>query len=246
MAKILVDRFIFVVAIFVGILLFFYTLVTKIFQDKFFVDYLTASCTSGVIVLTAMYIFIKSNRNLEKQIGNFLYFKGKTHYKALLKEAITDGLTGLYDHKYFQMRLEEEVERSKRYLRPLCLLMIDIDRFKNYNDTLGHPEGDAVLIKLAEGFKRFSRRVDIVARYGGEEFAIILPETKMDGALTLAQRLRRHVEAMRFKGNINITISVGVGFFDGSDQTFTKEDLIKIADGALYKAKANGRNRVEM
>ena len=243
--RFMIERFLFLVMLLVGIVLLGHTILIKILQHTFYTNYLTASCGSGVILLTTLYIIAKFNSNVEKQIGNFLYFKGKQHYKELLKEAMTDGLTNLYNHKYFMMRLEEEIERSKRYVRPLSLLMIDIDNFKEYNDTFGHPKGDAVLIKLSEIFKNFSRRVDIPARYGGEEFAIALPETNKKGASALAERLRRSVEAMKFKKGVNITISVGIGFFGGTEAAFTKEDLVKLADDALYMAKANGRNRIE-
>lgn len=243
--KFIVERFLFLLVAFIGIILFVHTLLIKSFQDNFFVNYLTASCTSGVILLTMLYVIVKFNRGLERQISNFLYFKGKRHYKVLLKEAITDGLTGLYDHKYFMLRLEEEVERSKRYLRPLSLLMIDIDHFKDYNDAFGHPAGDEVLMRLAEVFARFSRKVDVVARYGGEEFVIVLPETNREGARVLAERLRKHVETTPFRRDRIVTISVGVGFFEGSNVTFAKGDLIKMADEALYRAKQGGRNRVE-
>lgn len=245
--RIIVERFLFLLVAFIGIILLLHTVIIKMMQDIFFIDYLTASCTSGVIILTVLYIIAKFNRNLEKQISNFLYFKGKHHYKLLLKEAITDGLTGLYDHKYLMLKLEEDIERSKRYLRPLSLLMIDIDHFKKYNDAFGHPAGDRVLIELARVFRQFSRRVDTIARYGGEEFVMILPETKKEGAIVLAERLRKHVEKMKFgEGeNRDITISIGVSFFDGFNTEFTKGDFVDMVDEALYKAKSRGRNRVE-
>lgn len=98
-ARFIVERFVFLLVAFIGIILLCHTVTTKIFQDIFFIDYLNASCTSGVLILTALYLIAKFNRSLERQVGNFLYFKGKEHYKILLKEAITDGLTELYDHK---------------------------------------------------------------------------------------------------------------------------------------------------
>jgi len=244
-SRFIVERFVFLLIAFIGVILLFHTLVVKILQDIIFVSYSTASCASGVILMTALYAMAKFNKGLEKQISNFLYFKGKHHYKVLLKEAITDGLTDLYDHKYLMLRLEEEVDRSKRYARPVSLLMIDIDHFKGYNDTFGHPAGDGILVGLADIFKRCARKVDTVARYGGEEFAIILPETNKEGANILAERLRRQVETASFEGNINITISIGLSFFDGKDTSFTKENFIKDADEALYRAKSRGRNRVE-
>ncbi|MBI4335542.1 MAG: GGDEF domain-containing protein [Candidatus Omnitrophica bacterium] len=246
MAKtVIVERFLFLLVLFIGIILSFHTALVKITQDMFFVDYLTASSASGVILLTALYMIAKFNKGLEKQIGNFLYFKGKHHYKVLLREAITDGLTDLYDHKYLMLKLEEEMDRSKRYSRPLSILMMDIDHFKAYNDSFGHPAGDEVLIKLAEILRKAARKADTVARYGGEEFVAILPETRKEDAIIMAERLKADVGNTRFEDYGRITISVGVGLFDGEDKNLTKEAFIKMADDALYRAKKNGRTRVE-
>jgi diguanylate cyclase (GGDEF)-like protein len=214
-------------------------------QGFFRLNYLRASCGSGVVILGLLYLTVKFNRNLEKQVSNFLYFRGKPHYKLLLKEAITDGLTDLYDHKYLMLKLEEEMERSRRYSRPLSILMIDIDHFKVYNDTFGHTAGDKVLVALAAAFKELSRKADTVARYGGEEFVVVLPETKKEGAVVLAHRIRSRAEGLKLEYNKGVTVSIGVGFFDGADKDFTAEEFIAAADEALYKAKANGRNRVE-
>jgi diguanylate cyclase (GGDEF)-like protein len=244
-SRFIVERFVFLLIAFIGVILLLHTLVVKIVQDIFLINYSTASCTSGVILMTLLYMIAKFNKGLEKQISNFLYFKGKHHYKVLLKEAITDGLTDLYDHKYLLLKLEEEMERSKRCAGPISLLMIDIDHFKGYNDTFGHPAGDKILADMANIFKRCSRKADTVARYGGEEFAIVLPETNKEEAGILAERLREKVGASQFEGNVNITVSIGLGFFDGKDTAFTKENFIKIADEALYRAKSKGRNRVE-
>ncbi|MCX5715522.1 MAG: GGDEF domain-containing protein [Candidatus Omnitrophica bacterium] len=248
--KLIVERFLFVVIAFVGIILLIHTLLIKTFLDRFFQDYLRASCASGALLLAFLYILAKFNKKLEKQVSNFLYFKGKEHYKILLKEAITDGLTGLYDHKYFMMRLEEEASRAKRYLRPLSLLMIDIDYFKKYNDTFGHLEGDKVLEKLGTTLRKFSRNVDLAARYGGEEFAVILPETNAKGAMVLAERLRKYIEVAKTEPGKGFAISIGIGTFDPSPLEgnigITRDELIKMADQALYKAKAGGRNRTEL
>lgn len=244
--RLIVERFLFLIVAFVGVILLFHTLMIKILQDVFFMDYLTSSCASGVVVLTSLYVLVKFNRNIEKQISNFLYFKGKRHYKVLLKEAITDGLTGLYDHKYFQLRLDEEFERAKKGSQPLSLLMIDIDQFKKYNDTFGHPAGDAVLERLGRLFARLSKKSDIAVRYGGEEFSIILPETAREGAVALAERFREEVEKAEFKEGGGVTVSVGVGVFNGVDNVSAKEELVKLADEALYRAKAGGRNKVEV
>jgi len=243
--KLRVERFVFLIIAFVGVVLLFHTFISKLMLDVFFVDYLTASCSSGVILLTLLYLFAKFNKSLENQISNFLYFKGTAPYKILLKEAVTDGLTGLYDHRYLMMSLEDEIERSRRYKRPISFLMIDIDNFKKYNDTFGHPSGDELLAQVAGLFKRLARKVDTVARYGGEEFAIILPETIKEGAWVAAERLRNRVAEMEFAENSKISVSIGIGFFDGVDNSFTKEDLVDMADKALYNAKTGGRNKVE-
>jgi diguanylate cyclase (GGDEF)-like protein len=240
-----VERFLILLVAFIAVILLSHTLMTKVFQDIFFLTYMDASCTSGSIFLTLLYITAKFNKPFERRLSNYLYFKSKPYYKALLKEAITDGLTDLYDHRYFVLRLDDEIERAKRYKRSLSLLMMDIDHFKRYNDTFGHLAGDDVLIGLAKIFKKSSRRVDTVARYGGEEFVITLPETKREGAALLGERIRKQVEKMEFEKGGGVTVSIGVGSFDGSNMSFTKEDLIKMADDALYKAKRNGRNRVE-
>lgn len=243
--KVIIERFLFLLVAFIGVILLLHTVIIMILQVLFRFSYLRSSCGSGLVILTILYMTVKFNKNLERQMSNFLYFKGKPHYKMLLKEAVTDGLTDLYDHKYLMLRLEEEMERSRRYLRPISLLMIDIDHFKFYNDTFGHTEGDKALIELAKTFKSLSRKADTVARYGGEEFVIVLPETKKDGALILAHRLRKCVESLKLQKGKGITISIGIGFCDGSNKELSSEDFITLADEALYRAKANGRNRVE-
>jgi diguanylate cyclase (GGDEF)-like protein len=159
--------------------------------------------------------------------------------------ANTDSLTGLYNRRSFQERLEQEVDRAIRYHRPLSLIMIDIDYFKMYNDTYGHLQGDKVLVEVARILKQLSRASDIVARYGGEEFAIILPETDKASAEAFGRRLREYVE-QHTPGAASLptkalTISVGIASYTPPD---TKETLIEAADVALYHAKREGRNRV--
>ncbi len=163
--------------------------------------------------------------------------------------SITDGLTGLYNHRYFYKRLAEEIERAKRYDRRLSLIMADIDNFKLYNDTHGHQKGDVVLKGVAECIKNTIRMNDVPARYGGEEFAIILPETGKDTAVKVADRIRHEVERRSFPGEASqpggvLTISLGVATFP--DDGITVDELVKRADEALYMAKRNGRNRVEV
>ncbi|TAL23086.1 MAG: sensor domain-containing diguanylate cyclase [Nitrospirae bacterium] len=162
----------------------------------------------------------------------------------LYQESVTDGLTGLYHHKYFELRLKEEMDRSKRYKHPLTLLLLDIDFFKKVNDTCGHLAGDMVLRGIAQILKDGTRLSDVAARYGGEEFAVILPNISYENALNVAERLRKTTEQMSFE-NIRITISSGIGYFDGESPDAGHKELVELADRALYNAKNNGRNRVE-
>ena len=160
--------------------------------------------------------------------------------------AYTDGLTNLHNYRAFQARLQQEVERSNRYKRPLSLIMVDIDHFKIYNDMHGHLQGDAILAQVASLLKQVSRSSDIVARYGGEEFALILPETDTASAEILGRRLHAEIEQHRFSGEEHLphgmlTISVGIA---SHTPPHTKEALIAAADGVLYQAKREGRNRV--
>jgi diguanylate cyclase (GGDEF)-like protein len=160
--------------------------------------------------------------------------------------AFRDGLTGLYNHRYFQEVLDKEISRAQRYKHPLGLLLFDIDFFKKVNDTFGHPAGDQVLIHLARAVTKSIRPSDIVARYGGEEFAVILPETSPSGVKVFAERLRRCVAAtitVVKDSNIAVTISCGATHMPGTD-SFSKQQFIDTADQALYDSKANGRNRV--
>jgi diguanylate cyclase (GGDEF)-like protein len=172
--------------------------------------------------------------------------KRAIEYAHTKRLANTDSLTGLCNRRYFQERLEQEVDRAIRYHRPLSLIMIDIDHFKLYNDTHGHLQGDNVLVEVAQALEAFSRASDIVARYGGEEFALILPETDKANAEALGRRLREYVEQQTIAGveylpTKALTISVGIASYTPPD---TKEALINAADTALYHAKREGRNRV--
>jgi len=153
--------------------------------------------------------------------------------------ANTDGLTGLYNHRHLQERLRQEVDRARRYGRPLSLIMADLDHFKAFNDRLGHPRGDQALIEVAHTLRQVSRSSDVAARYGGEEFILILPETPAVEAMVVAERTRQCVEALRL--GTPLTVSLGVAAFrDGQSQ----EALIEAADAALYESKRRGRNRV--
>jgi len=155
--------------------------------------------------------------------------------------ATSDGLTGLLNHRALQERLAAEYAGARRYDKPLSLLMLDVDNFKLYNDTFGHPEGDVVLRKVARILKSSARPMDAVARYGGEEFAVILPHTDGAGAMAAAERIRASVETGHWTDR-SITISVGVTTL-GADNEDYKQLLID-ADRALYASKVSGRNKV--
>lgn len=166
----------------------------------------------------------------------------------LFDMSMYDGLTKIHNYRYFRQRLIEEFRRSKRYHGALSLIIFDLDDFKRFNDTYGHLKGDEILYELAQLVNNFLRKdIDIAARYGGEEFAVILPETRYKDALTVADRLRFSVENYRFQAfngkNLNLTISLGVaGFPESRIERF--EELVGLADKALYQAKRMGKNRV--
>jgi diguanylate cyclase (GGDEF)-like protein len=156
-------------------------------------------------------------------------------------------MTGLHNYRFFTMRLKEEIVRAGRANSNLALLILDVDFFKNYNDTLGHPAGDEILRQLSRILKASLRDNDIVARYGGEEFAIILPSTDDNGAIILAERIRKMVEDYKFphqeiQPNGTLTISIGIALYP--ENALKKNDIVVAADRALYFAKEGGRNRV--
>ncbi len=166
------------------------------------------------------------------------------HIRAL---SYTDGMTGLHNYRFFRMRIKEEIARARRENSLISLLIMDVDHFKNYNDTLGHPAGDDVLRQVSDILRSSVRDNDIVARYGGEEFAVILPGADKVGSYALAERIRQKVEEADFyKEEIQplggVTISIGTGTFP--DDALTEDDLIVNTDQALYDAKKNGRNLV--
>ena len=167
--------------------------------------------------------------------------------RRLEKEAITDGLTGLFNHRHFFSRLEFEINRAIRANSPVSVLMLDVDNFKQYNDRYGHPRGDEVLRKCAAAIRDSVRGVDIAARYGGEEFTVILTDTDKNGAMVVAENIRRAIEEQRFSdeggdATHNVTVSIGVSSYPAD--TMEMKDLIKKADDALYTAKKEGKNRV--
>jgi diguanylate cyclase (GGDEF)-like protein len=161
--------------------------------------------------------------------------------------AFRDGLTGLYNHRYFQEEMDKELDRSKRYERVFSLIIFDIDHFKRINDTFGHPVGDHVLIDISRTAESAVRKSDIVARYGGEEFAVILPETNFVAAKEVADRIRSDIERKSIIVNgitIKLTVSVGYTSYRHASNTLGKGAIISMADKALYTAKQSGRNTV--
>ncbi|MCZ6780000.1 MAG: diguanylate cyclase [Acidobacteria bacterium] len=170
----------------------------------------------------------------------------KLQKQLMEKLATTDPLAQVPNVRFFQRRLEDEVRRTFRYKSPLNLVMIDIDHFKQINDTYGHPRGDTVIKELAANLQEAMRSVDLVARYGGEEFVVLLPQTDRQGAALVAERVRERAEKHRFPGlpeDVHVTISVGVAHYDGQNE-MRGQDLVDEADQALYEAKKKGRNQV--
>ena len=159
--------------------------------------------------------------------------------------AITDSVTGLYTRRHFASRGENEFQRACRYRHSLCAMMLDIDHFKQVNDTCGHAVGDQVLQHVAEHCRRELRETDVVGRYGGDEIVILLPESDPDAAAQVAERLRERIARQPLNttaGPVTITISVGIAALD--DKNLTLDTLLVRADQALYDAKEGGRNRV--
>lgn len=166
-------------------------------------------------------------------------------YQRTQEEAITDGLTEVFVHRYFQERLAEELKRSVESGLPLTLLMIDIDNFKSLNDTFGHLAGDAVLKNIARVLRDGVRGTDMVARYGGEEFAVMLVETPKDGGALVAGRLRESVEALDVAAHgITRNVTVSIGLACAPEHSGDPRGLIERADESLYAAKRGGKNRV--
>jgi diguanylate cyclase (GGDEF)-like protein/PAS domain S-box-containing protein len=162
--------------------------------------------------------------------------------------AITDPLTSVYNRRHFTECAEREIKRSRRSGHPFSILMIDLDHFKQINDTYGHAAGDDILVSFTDIIQPVLRKHDILGRIGGEEFALWLPDTDEKGALRLAERIRKKVEAMKVPFNseyIGVTVSIGILSMDTLDETLTLDDLLQTADRALYRAKRNGRNRIE-
>jgi diguanylate cyclase (GGDEF)-like protein len=167
--------------------------------------------------------------------------------KRLELLSITDGLTKLYNHRHLQDELLRAFEESRRYRRPLSLAIIDLDFFKEVNDSYGHAIGDEVLKSISQTFRESIRATDLAARYGGEEFAVMMPETELEDAVIFAEKIRTLIESSPIQthaGPIHVTVSIGVANAPHS-RLRTPKELIVVADKALYRAKRGGRNQVQ-
>ena len=197
-----------------------------------FTSWMTAAFTAVILEMLDDQL-IKTERTLE-------------NFKAL---STTDALTGITNRRGFDEKLSSEINASKRTGSPVSVAMIDIDNFKKFNDTHGHPKGDKALQRVAKVLSaNLYRSTDLVARYGGEEFAIIMPHTSLEDAAMVAMRLRETIEEVGIKPPYTsqnpITVSVGVASMAG--RSLTPEEIVQLADAALYKSKETGRNRVNM
>lgn len=166
--------------------------------------------------------------------------------KILREQTSRDSLTGLYNHRYFQEMLRHEFLLAQRHQTELSCMMLDLDLFKEVNDTCGHPFGDLVLKGTAEQILHEARATDTVARYGGEEFAILLPNTDLEGATSIAERIRiRAQEYTHQDGDVAMRVTISIGLASSRTHSPQKpEDLLAFADRALYRAKKAGRNKV--
>lgn len=199
-------------------------------------DYITKPFDEGELVARV---------NIHLQIRE-LHETLKEKNRQLKEMANRDGLTGLYNHRYFQETLSKDFQRAVRYHESLSFMMFDIDHFKKFNDTYGHQAGDMVLRKLGSLVEQLTRNSDLSARYGGEEFALLMYHTAPKEAFLISERLRKTVEQHKFQADnlsLTVTISIGVVTFPHPEITDAKT-MIKCADKALYQAKEEGRNRV--
>jgi diguanylate cyclase (GGDEF)-like protein len=189
----------------------------------------------------------------EKELFNYLASQAAVSidnvalHETVQRQAVTDELTGLFNHRRFQEVMAVEMERAKRFGQPMGLIMLDIDNFKRVNDTYGHMQGDLVLREVARVLRDSSREIDEPARYGGEEMAVALPQTDLEGAYRFAERVRRRIEALQLPilddgGTLRVTASFGAASAPGSADN-DKDALVAAADAALYRAKRSGKNR---
>jgi len=222
--------------------------ITKV-EAEYFIEDLKS--TNGTFVNTKKIEKVSLREGDLVLIGNTIlkYISGSNienlYHDEIYKLATLDGLTQVYNKKFLLEKLLTEFSRSKRYERDMSFVIFDFDHFKKLNDQYGHPAGDFVLRKTASLIMKNMRKEDIFGRYGGEEFAIILPETHLQSALRLSEKLRLLVASINYEYNniiLKVTISIGAASIDKNTKNF--QDLVEKADRALYKAKREGRNKV--
>ncbi len=199
-----------------------------------FIDVLLGFNFAAITMMIIFIVFADSYRIEHQRV--------REYSKHLEEVAVTDGLTGLYNHSFICRRLEDEVGKARRYNRKLSLIMFDIDHFKKLNDTQGHQYGDYILSKIAEILKENTRASDEIGRYGGEEFLVLCTETGLAEAYLLANRLRTEIERSSFRRDVKVTISGGVAELKEESGA----QLVDRADRCLYSAKRLGRNRIGM
>jgi diguanylate cyclase (GGDEF)-like protein len=214
------------------------------------------SATEGGDRVLAIVSVARGDRNFthaERELFSYLTSQAAVSvenvdlHETVQRQAVTDELTGLFNHRRFQEVMDAEVERARRYDQEMGLIMLDIDNFKRVNDTYGHMQGDMVLREVARVLKQSAREIDEPARYGGEEMAVALPQTDLDGAFRFAERVRQRIEALELPlldgdGTLRVTASFGAASLTSAPQS-DKEGLVAAADAALYRAKRSGKNR---
>ena len=193
--------------------------------------------------------FDREKLNLLSVLSSFAamaIYNAKLHNRTKMM-AITDALTGLHNHRYFRQQFPLELRRAKRYQKPISLVMLDVDDFKKFNDTYGHSTGDLILASIGEVIAMTLRRVDFAFRYGGEEFVILLPETKLESAIPVADRIRERIEretVTALKGIADCGVTVSVGVVSHPENGSGQDELFNKVDALLYRAKREGKNRV--
>jgi diguanylate cyclase (GGDEF)-like protein len=216
-----------------------YDFLLKPFEDLNLISAVAKRASEKIVLMRENQALIDKlkEKNQELEFSN----------RVLSELANRDGLSGLFNHRYFQETMDKEMIRAKRHGHSLALLFIDIDHFKNYNDKNGHPAGDLVIRTIGKILTKSLRNSDLVARYGGEEFTVILPETERNGAVKIAETLRKRIADFPFPGRESqpegvLSISIGVSVFP--DNGNMPEEIVGHADIALYTAKESGRNTI--
>jgi diguanylate cyclase (GGDEF)-like protein len=203
------------------------------------------SVVTAMLVLGGAFVILRaaiSHDECSRRLDGLCRELESSHTR-LQETSFSDDVTGLYNRRFFAMRLEAEVSRYARFNQPLSVVMLDVDGFKAVNDEMGHTAGDETLRTVGNVLLRQSRSIDVICRYGGDEFAVLLVETGKDGALLYAERVRREIEAACFGHGRAITVSLGVACLP-EDVGPVPEDIVTASDWALYEAKRTGKNQV--